>query len=494
MKNSFDIRPEIAAFASGAFIMIFEILGSRIIAPYIGNSIFVWTSIISVVLWALALWYYYGWKLADRWANLWTLSVLFGISWIFFIFLPFIKDIVLITISSNVSNIGWASILASLFLLTPMSFVLWAVQPIATKVHMHDLASSGKVIGRVGSIGTLWSIIWTLAAGFFLIPYFWVVSLLILLALWCVFVALLCDYKKYILLHILTILMCMFALEYNNNYIRDLSIEGTHIIDTAYSHVTVSEWIQDYRPVRKLYIDNITHAGMYLNSNDLVHEYTKYYDLFDVFLPDAKDIVMFWGAAYWYPKHFLSLYPDKNIDVVEIDPKVTEIAKKYFDLQKDPRLSITHGDARVFLNTNTKKYDAILWDAFGSYFSIPYQLTTLEAIQKQYDALHDNGIVILNLISSLGWEKAKFLEAEYLSFQQVFPEVFIIPVRTKNPDEAQNIMLIAAKNPDILNFETTNMNYSRYLENKIYVDIPADTKILTDDYAPVDSYISELTK
>lgn len=93
-------------------------------------------------------------------------------------------------------------------------------------------------------------------------------------------------------------------------------------------------------------------------------------------------------------------YPDKNIDIVEIDPIMTQLAKKYFYLPDDTRLTTIHQDARVYLNSSDKKYDAILGDAFGSYFSIPFQLTTLEAVQKKYNMLTDNGVVILNIISA----------------------------------------------------------------------------------------------
>jgi spermidine synthase len=64
-------------------------------------------------------------------------------------------------------------------------------------------------------------------------------------------------------------------------------------------------------------------------------------------------------------------------------------------------MTIFHEDARVFLRNNTKKYDAILGDAFGSYFSIPYQLTTLETAKEKYNTLYDNGVVILNIIGSM---------------------------------------------------------------------------------------------
>lgn len=241
-------------------------------------------------------------------------------------------------------------------------------------------------------------------------------------------------------------------------------------------------------------IDNVTHAGMYLNSDALLHEYTKYYHLFDVFSPQAKDVLMLWGAAYSFPKSFLTTYPDKNIDVVEIDPDITKLAKQFFSLPEDDRLSIIHEDARVFLNTSQKRYDAILWDAFWSFVSIPYQLTTQEAVQKTYDLLKDDGIVILNIIGSLEWRNSYFVQAEYKTYQSIFPEVFVIPVHSSDKQVRQNLMLVAAKNSDSLNYETQNPIYEEYLSKKLYLELEPTTQILTDDFAPVDYYVGKMAR
>lgn len=129
---------------------------------------------------------------------------------------------------------------------------------------------------------------------------------------------------------------------------------------------------------------------------------------------------------------------------------MTALAKKYFALEDHPNLTIHHEDARVFLNQNTKKFDAIFGDAFTSWYSVPYQLTTQEAIQKQYDSLSDNGVVILNIISAIEGEMGELLRAEYKTFTTVFPQVYIIPVSSpKDGTQIQNIVLIAlkSKNP-----------------------------------------------
>lgn len=265
------------------------------------------------------------------------------------------------------------------------------------------------------------------------------------------------------------------------------------VIDTAYSHVTVQEASNQYgRNMKNLQIDNVVHAGIYMDSDELLHAYTKYYHLFDVFYPNAKKVVMFWGAVYAFPRSFLSTYADKTIDVVEIDPWITQVAKDYFYLQDNPNLRIYHQDARMFLNTSEEKYDAILGDAFWNFYSIPYQLTTREVVQKKYDMLTEDGVVILNMIGSVSWEASKFIQSEYKTYKEIFPEVFLLPVSTMDMNENQNIMLVALKNPETVSYTTENKEYKDFLTRKIYMQILEDTIVLTDDYAPVDYFTSAL--
>jgi len=177
---------------------------------------------------------------------------------------------------------------------------------------------------------------------------------------------------------------------------------------------------------------------------------------------------------------------------VEIDATMTDIAKKYFDLRENPRLQSMHQDARLYLNQSQKKYDVILGDAFGSYYSLPYQLTTQEAVQKKYDILSNDGIVLLNIVSALEGEKSLFLQAEYKTYQSIFPYVSVIPIRTNAKEEVQNIMLIAAKNTESLPHTSKNPELQDFLDRKTTLNIDPETPLLTDDYAPVEYLISKL--
>ena len=162
---------EITVFVCGALVMIYEIVGSRLLAPYIGTSTYVWTSLIGVILAALSLGYWLGGKTADKKPDVKILaSVIFlaggavGVT-IFF------KDAILSFIGISPLMLEIKSVLAALLLFAPASVLLGFVTPYAVKLKMSDLADAGKTVGRLYALSTVGSIFGTFLAGFFLIPF-----------------------------------------------------------------------------------------------------------------------------------------------------------------------------------------------------------------------------------------------------------------------------------------------------------------------------------
>ena len=149
---------------------------------------------------------------------------------------------------------------------------------------------------------------------------------------------------------------------------NDLLDSGSVSYDTQYGRVLIYNTMRGEEEVRVLNIDSGFESATYIDKdkrNELVFDYTKYYDLMFKANIDIKDTLMIGGAEYNYPKYFISHFLDKNMDVVEIDGEITEIAKEYFylnDLIKDykldenKRLNLITEDGRVYLNQNTKKY------------------------------------------------------------------------------------------------------------------------------------------
>ena len=168
-----------------------------------------------------------------------------------------------------------------------------------------------------------------------------------------------------------------------------------------------------------------------------------------------------------------------------------ELARKYFNLKNDPRLRIFHEDGRTFINRDHLRYDAIFVDAFNS-LSVPYQLTTKEAIARMYSLMEDGGIVITNLISTVSGRGSKFLHAEYRTYKEIFPYVYVLPTRSEAFRLDQNVMIVARKSASAPEMTSINEELNSYLKNLMPNNFSLNVTVLTDDYAPVDQYSAEL--
>jgi hypothetical protein len=195
-------------------------------------------------------------------------------------------------------------------------------------------------------------------------------------------------------------------------------------------------------------------------------------------------------------EHFDTLLVDgyeqiETLDVVEIDPRTTALAEQFFHLNtQDPRLRIFHKDGRAYINRTTSTYDIIYLDAFQSFYGVPWQLTTIEAARKIFEMLNPNGVVVANIPAALEGKNSKFFQAEFKTYQAVFPEVRAYAVIS--PEETsliQNIIVVAFKNKETIR-ETRNDDpeINEQLTHRWLGNIDRATRILTDDFAPTDFY------
>lgn len=483
-------RIYITVFVTGAAVMILELLGTRILAPYLGLSLYVWTSVIGVILAALSIGYMLGGRLADKNPNIETLRKIILGSAATFLLLSLVKDIVPMLLTRFGALSG--SLLASIVLFLPGSLLLAMVSPYAIKLKLNELNKTGRTAGDLYAFSTAGSIAGTFLAGYILIPNFQTSTIVLAMAVVLLLTAILLKPLK--LSNIIKIAIIVFAVGAAGQ-----KIEGAKNVvasmPSAYAQISVIDHTINGRPARLLLTDSEVDSGMYLDSDELAFEYSKFFNLDEYFHPAPKRALLLGGGAYSIAKDFLQRYPDSSIDVVEIDPRVTEAARKYFKLTDLPGLKTHHEDGRVFVNRRDNMYDIIYNDAFSSYYAIPYQLTTLEAVQAMYNNLNENGAVIVNVISAIDGEMSDFFKAEHKTFQAVFPKVFAYAV--DDPQDAakvQNIVLVGLKNEDFVAPASVALktNIRSYLENEIQPKIPDETPVLTDEFAPVDYYITKL--
>lgn len=492
MKNArFGI--EIIVFICGAVVMIFELVGSRILGPYMGTTIFVWTSLIGIILGGLSIGYWLGGYFADKKPKIEILSTIIFLSAVSIIFTTIIHRFFLSHLSSIIFEVRMQTVIASLVLFAPASIFLGMVSPYAIKLKLKHVKSTGKIAGNLYAISTIGSICGTFLTGFFLIPFFGHQNILYFLSALLLSISIILFFSvRFHVKGIFTILFLLFVfalkiliLKQNNSVID---------VDTKYNRVLIYK-ADDYlsgKQAKYMRINNEYSGAMFLDSDELVFRYLKYYDLAYHFNPDFQRSLLIGGAAYSYPKYYLKKFPEASIDVVEIDPELTKLAREHFRLSDDPRLKIIHEDGRTFLNNCRKKYDVVFVDAFKSQYTLPFQLTTREAVQKIYNILNKEGVAILNIISSIDGKNSLFLQAEYLTYQSVFQQVYLLAIQDlDNKEQLQSLVLIALKSDKIPMFISSDSILNEYLKHLLKNGIETTVPILTDEFAPVEFYMSK---
>lgn len=167
--------------------MAFEIIGSRMLGPYVGTSHFVWSSIIGVILISLAIGYYYGGKLVDRKPSFTLLSFIILAAAVFIILATLIKTSLLQSLLNRIESIQLVAILSSLILFSIPGVLLGMVSPFAVKLKTRSLETSGQTVGNLYALSTIGSIVGTFLAGFWLVPLFRISNILYLLAFTLIF-------------------------------------------------------------------------------------------------------------------------------------------------------------------------------------------------------------------------------------------------------------------------------------------------------------------
>lgn len=227
-------------------------------------------------------------------------------------------------------------------------------------------------------------------------------------------------------------------------------------------------------PTRFMRIGNENSGAMFLDYWTLVYDYTKFFRLAHHFNPDGESTLLVGGGAYAYPTVFLHETDTATLDVVEIDPKVTELAEEYFFLDRnEPRLRILHEDGRTYLNRREKRYDAVLIDAYRSYYYVPPHLVTREAFQTMSDALNEDGVLLANLLCVMEGERSDLFRAVYHTLREVFPTVLVFPVMEPAGGEvSQNVMLVALKSEQPVSLESTDPKLGEYLGHLWEGEVP----------------------
>lgn len=517
---------EAVAFLCGAAVMALEMTGSRILAPHLGSSVLVWTALIGVIMAFLSAGYWMGGKMADKDPSPKKLAFIIIAGAFCVLATVLFHAGILSKIGAMDLNREYAAMLAATLLFGPASLLLGMVSPyvvrVALEVRSIPVDKAGALVGRFYAISAIGSIMGTFAGGYYMISYmgsrqslYFLASMLMGVAL----VALLSgriSLRRARLAALLPLAgICLTAFFWHGQYTLEAAqrASGNFAIDTRYSYLEIANHKYIGGEARFLYTPpDLTQSAMSLNEpNTLLLQYTRAFALSWQIKQDAQSFLMLGGAAYSVPRYLLDTRKDISIDVVEIDPGMTALAREYFNLEDDPRLAIYHEDARSYLNRYAVKaekprYDVIMSDTFSSVYNIPFQMSTVECAQSIHDSLNDDGVCIINVLSGVSGPKGRLLNAIRASFDEVFAEVRVFPLNASSPESVQNIMIVAAKKPGVIpgakelaaaglnpalpdHIAADEFNMSMQMLNSEWrIMLVGDTPPLYDDFAPVELY------
>lgn len=494
-------RLQLTSFFSGAATMILEMTGSRLVAPFFGTSLIVWTALIGIIMTSLCIGNWLGGTVADRRPEGRLLGRILIAAAIVIAITAYMSNFILSSLQGISMNIYLASVIAALVIFAVPSVLLGMVSPFVARLAMQNVDSSGAVVGRLSALNAAGSILGTFLGGFVLISLFPSGVILMLLSSLVALLSVLVYTGAWRKLISFAIFLSLSGL----TFIADtLGLPFSRIgvqLDTRYSHLSIVESIdtRNGRRVRVLITNpDAAQSLMYTdNPPELVSEYTKFYDLAFHYKPDTKKVLMLGGGGYCVPRYLLSERPNVSIDVVELDPGVTEAARTYFELKDDNNLRIFHEDARTFLNRaehgRVEQYDAIFMDTFNSWTSIPFQMTTVETAECLRKFLKPDGVLIVNIIASMYGPKSGVFHGIYKAFSNSFSTMMIFPASAPDPKYAyalQNIILVAMGDTASTVSPIPDAKFAGLLSHQWLEPFVPDHNVpaFTDSFAPVERY------
>lgn len=483
----------ISSFVAGFSLMVLELTSTRILASYLGVSIYTWTSIIGIILLGLSLGSYVGGFLIDKYCSLRTVFIFFILSSLFTAFIPILAVKTPFFIFLDLSILP-TIILVSLILFFLPAFFMGTLYPAILKLYSVNFEKIGFQAGKLSFFWSIGSIVGTFLTGFYFISYLGN-NATIFFASIILFINGLFFYRPKIR-NLIVLIIFLIAIIYFSALISGRNSD-IYNHQSAYYNIRVIDVVNDILgKSRALLLDFDVHS---VEKSDDGHSvfYPEIYPVFSVFKERFDNILVLGGGSYSIAKNFFNFYKNAEVTVVEIDPAVTKAAEDFFDLKSYP-INTIFMDGRVFLQKDDKKYDLIFGDTFNSFMSLPWHLTTKEFNDLIKSRLAENGIYAVNFISAFKGKNSAFFQSMFSTFKQTFDnyQIFSFGDLSLYP---QNIILVGINSdiridPEVLKEKIRGLENGEFLSSRlISKTFPnSDSLILTDNFAPVEKLMMPL--
>jgi len=517
-------------FVCGAALMTLELVAARMLAPSLGNSIFVWGSVISTVMVALSIGYWAGGQLADRRDPARVLAPLIAAAGLLTVLIPALSNVTLAPAAELGPRAGSLVASAAIFFLPAL--LLATVSPISVRIAAsRGLERLGRSTGGLYAVSTGGSVVGTLATAFWLIPVLSLDPLVIatgFVLFACALAALALPRlrgeaevagdgpgaKRARPLWLSSTLGLTLALVVAGGVIGGwtlVSASGASAVndrgetvlyrrDSQYHRITVTE------------ADNVRHLRFDASNQsaiDLTDGYTStiaypnYIDTALALKPDARRVLVLGLGGGAITKRWWHDYPDVTIDSVEIDPEVIDVATRFFGLPDDSRLRVFNQDARRFVQGSTDTYDIVIVDCYYV-DSLPFHLITQEFFSEVKKRMAPDGVLAYNIVGSVSGASSRLFRSAYRTVGTKWDRIWVFPIGLGDSgleSQRRNIVVLAsdanvgrdaliARIHDRVGGRVKVAGFPEFANDLYPGVLPlADVPLLTDAHAPTDSLI-----
>lgn len=480
--------------------MALEILGSRLLAPVFGSSLFVWGALIGVILAAMSSGYAAGGWLADRYPPPRVLAGLLLVSGAWTLLLAWAGQPVVFRVAQWIQDPRWGPCFAASVLLAVPALGLSGVLPALLRLAIGDMGHLGRHTGGMIAVSTIGSLIGTWGTSFYLLSWLGTSTLVAVLGVVQVGLGLFWTRRIGGLSAGLQVFLLggIGGIGWMGFHPIIILPQAIHQEDSTYQQVRVSE--NDV--FRYLILDNTFHAVMYKAApTSLALPYSQVMmGVLSIVENPKRGLILGHGGgslAKWLGQN----WPDLELDVIEMDPSVVQAAERYFGYMPPPNHHVYVQDARTFLRNNPNRYDLVWVDVFARHL-IPFHVTTQEFFEELREHVNPEGAVAVNLASSDAPANIRRAQAVLTTMQLAFPDVVTYgvpgPKWLTTKKGSVNLIFFGGKpvqimrNTHFLDVMARQMNrnqfppegFAFFISQEPVALAPGD--ILTDDFSPLD--------
>jgi spermidine synthase len=470
------------AVLEGATVMAVELMSARMVAPYFGSSLYVWATVIGFTLLALAIGYFLGGLIADKYrgpdALLWVLLIA-----AVFLLLMHLSASLLTSAFENISPRAAVILVSAALILPPLMF-LGMVPTLLIRRVSATADQAGGNTGIVYAISSASGIIALPVFGFLIIPRYGLTlpSIVTGLAVGAFPFAKLVARKKYVSLLIVPVILFSFweiktqqsgkgvdVQYFSEGLLGQLLVADlSHLGDEKFNH-------------RYLFMNRIGQTC--LDKDTLKSKWGDIYYLASICsrLPEKSDALILGvgGGAF---ANILQNNVGLNVDAVELDRRVPEVARHYFGLSD--KVNIIVDDARHYVEETQKKYDVIIFDAYRGEFPPPH-VFSLESLTRAKSLLKKDGLIIVNYNGFLEGNAGRAARSIYKTLLAAGLEVRVLP--TPGAESSRSVVFVASRNKqDFHSLRMTLSNNGQRVDLETFFYDPQkldlnDAVVLTDD-------------